>query len=405
MKCFINDEGSVVVEPAADHSPPVNIGGNDVDFAIAEYIEREIEKRETVGSPSFGEEGHIYEEGLQAKQYLFLKEIKKAKLLLSIPSLEDVFKNGVPVSLHRDLYLQLCLTKKQLIESLGITSDDGIAKRILNYVIGELKLAVNGDVKKIFLTGGLVETCGLRNYIKAGVAAFNPKIAVRSFEDHMDNGDGLIIQTYEDSVYAPSVGAAIVALKNLDVSAGLTYSYGTWMSVNGTKILVVLVGRGHIFDEEGTEKLYAKCNLQGTLKEEFFSVRLSPDMIRKRKCEGEIFYITAAGDTYLCIGEPASAQRRKVAQKFQLKNISGPKARIVCSYNGREIETCEPRLTVIEGVKSKPDSNVMTPFVEKSGDGKRKISVVYSDGGRGTVLEKNIEVKLVGVQRIEGETV
>lgn len=26
----------MVVEPAADHSPPVNIGGNDVDFSIAD---------------------------------------------------------------------------------------------------------------------------------------------------------------------------------------------------------------------------------------------------------------------------------------------------------------------------------------------------------------------------------
>ncbi|MDE7301021.1 MAG: hypothetical protein K2N47_02515, partial [Clostridia bacterium] len=102
LKCFLNDDGKVVVEPAADHSPPAEIGGNDVDFSIADYIENSILKRETVGSPSYGETGHIYEEGLQAKQYLFLKEIKKAKLLLSIPSLAKIFKKGVPVSLHRD---------------------------------------------------------------------------------------------------------------------------------------------------------------------------------------------------------------------------------------------------------------------------------------------------------------
>ena len=403
QKCFINDDGNVVVEPAADHSPPIGIGGNDVDFSIAEYIEKSIERRETVGSPPFGEDGHIYEEGLQTKQYLFLKEIKKAKLLLTVPSLEDVFKGGVPVSLHRDLYLQLRLTKRDLMDSIGITSDSGIAKRILDYVIGELGLAVNGEVKKIFLTGGLVETCGLRKYIKAGVEKIYPQVAVRSFEDHMDNGDPLIIQTYEDSVYAPSVGAAIVALKNLDVSAGLTYSYGTWMSVNGTKILVVLAGRGHIFDENGSEKLYAKCNLQGTLKEEFFSVRLSRETIRKRKYEGELSYLTAAGETYLCIGEPSTAQRKKVEKRFQLRNISGTKARIVCSYNGREISLCEPRISVIEGVKSSPDSNVMTPFVEKSGEGKRRISVTYSDGGHGTVMERNIDVRLEGVKVIEGE--
>ena len=59
---------------------------------------------------------------------------------------------------------------------------------------------------------------------------------------------------------------------------------------------------------------------------------------------------------------------------------------------------------MIEGVKTRPDSNVMTPFVEKSGDGRRRISVKYADGGMGTVIEKNIEIRLEGVKVIEGET-
>lgn len=404
LKCFINDDGNVVVEPAADHSPPVNIGGNDVDFSIADYIERAIYRRETVGSPSFGEQGHIYEEGLQSKQYQFLKEIKKAKLLLSIPSLEDVFKGGVPVSLHRDLYLQLRLTKADLKKSIGITDGGGIAKQILDYVLTELALPVNSEVKKVFLTGGLVETCGLITFIKAGVQASGRNVMVRTFEDHMDNGDGLIIQTYEDSVYAPSVGAAVVSLKNYDVSAGLTNSYGTWMSYRGQKILVILVGRGFKFDEHESQKLSAGCNLQGTVKEEIFSVRLSKSSVEKRRYEGEISYVTSDGVTYLCIGEPDSTQRKLVEKRFQLKNISGSKARLVCSYRGREILDCEPRLAVIEGVKTRPDSSVMTPFVEKNGESNRKIRVKYADGGFGTVRESDIEVRFEGIKTIEGET-
>ncbi|MCM1439045.1 MAG: hypothetical protein NC131_07515 [Roseburia sp.] len=404
LKCFINDDGNVVVEPAADHSMPINIGGNDVDFSIADYIENSIARRETVGSPSFGEQGHIFEEGLQSKQYQFLKEIKRAKLLLSIPSLEDVFKKGVPVSLHRDLYLQLTLTKAQLKKSVGITDDNGIARKILDYVLNELNLPVNSEVKKVFLTGGLVETCGLLSYVKEGVKQSGKQVMVRTFEDHMDNGDGLIIQTYEDSVYAPSVGAAIVALKNYDVSAGLTNSYGTWMSLRGQKILVLLVGRGFIFDETSSEKLSATCNLQGTVKEEIFSVRLSKSTVEKRKYEGEIGYLSADGVTYLCIGEPDSPQRKRVEQKFQLKNISGSAARLKCTYRGREIVNCEPRISVREGVITTPDSSVMTPFVEKSGEGNRRIRVRYSDGGAGIVRESEIDVRFEGVKVIEGET-
>lgn len=404
LKCFINDDGNVVVEPAADHSKPINIGGNDVDFSIADYIEGTISRRETVGSPSFGEQGHIFEEGLQAKQYQFLKEIKKAKLLLSIPSLEEVFKGGVPVSLHRDLYLQLRLTKAELKRSIGIEDNSGIARSILDYVLTELDLPVNNEVKKIFLTGGLVETCGLLSYIKAGVKESGKNVMVRTFEDHMDNGDGLIIQTYEDSVYAPSVGAAVVSLKNYDVSAGLTNSYGTWMSYRGQKILVLLVGRGFIFDESASEKLYASCNLQGTVKEEIFSVRLSKSTIEKRKYEGELSYLTADGVTYLCIGEPDSLQRKRVQKRFQLKNICGSRARLVCTYNGREILDCEPRISVIEGIKTSPDSSVMKPFIEKSGSGNRRIRVRYTDGGTGTVRESDIEVRFEGIKSIEGET-
>ena len=404
LKCFINDEGNVVVEPAADHSMPVNIGGNDVDFSIADYIEGTISRRETVGSPSYGEQGHIYEEGLQAKQYQFLKEIKKAKLLLSIPSLESVFKGGVPVSLHRDLYLQLRLSKAELKRSIGIEDDSGIARKILDYVLSELDLPVNSEVKKVFLTGGLVETCGLLSYIKAGVKESGKNVMVRTFEDHMDNGDGLIIQTYEDSVYAPSVGAAVVSLKNYDVSAGLTFSYGTWMSYRGQKVLVLLVGRGFIIDENKSEKLFASCNLQGTVKEEIFSVRLSKSSVGKRRYEGEISYITVDGVTYLCIGEPDSPQRKRVENRFQLKTISGSKARLVCTYRGREIADCDPRISVIEGVKTRPDSNVMTPFIERSGDGKRRIRVRFTDGGYGTVREGDIEVKFEGVKTFEGET-
>lgn len=404
LKCFINDEGNVVVEPAADHSMPVQIGGNDVDFSIADYIENSILKRETVGSPSFGDEGHIYEEGLQAKQYLFLKEIKKAKLLLSIPSLDGVFEKGVPVSLHRDLYLQLQLTKKQLMDSVGISTDSGIAKKILNYVLDELKLKNNAEVKKIFLTGGLVETCGLVKYIKQGVKLSYPDVNVRTFDDDMDNGDETIIQTYEDSVYAPSVGAAIVAIKDLNVSAGLTYSYGTWMSLNGNKILAILVGRGHVFDESASEKLSACCNLQGTLKEEFFSVRLSKSSVQKRKFEGRIKYESLNGFAYLCIGEPGSAQRKTVENLFQLKNITGPDAQISCTYKGRKIINCEPRLSVIEGVQTKPYSNEMTPFVEKTGAGNRRITVTFEDNSKTVLNERDIAVGLVGVSKFVGES-
>ncbi len=405
LKCFINDDGKVVVEPAADHSMPINIGGNDVDFSIADYIEKSISRRETVGSPSFGEDGHIFEEGLQTKQYLFLKEIKKAKLLLSIPALSEVFKNGVPVSLHRDLYIQLSLTEKQLKDSIGVTDNSGIARKILNYIITELKLPINSEVKKVFLTGGLIETRGLLRYIKDRIKAYRPELSIRTFDDDIENDNALQIQTYEDSVYAPSVGAAIVALKNYEVSAGVAYSYGTWMSYKGNRILQVLVWRGHIIDESKSEKLCAQCGLDGSVPEEIFSVRLSKSTVKNRKYEGELQYVSDnLGETYLCIGSPDSEMRKRVTERFQLKNISGANARLVCSYRGRKITKCEPKVQMREGVMTRPYSTVLEPFVENAGDGKTEIRVMYEDGGTGKVTDTKIDMRFENVKPIPKET-
>lgn len=403
LKCFLNDDGNVVVEPAADHSLPVNIGGNDVDFSIADYIERAILKRETVGSPSFGEEGHIHEEGLQTNQYLFLKEIKKAKLLLSIPSLEEVFDKGVPVSLLRDLYIQLRITKEDLRKSVGISSDSGIAKKILKYILDELKLELNCEVKKVFLTGGLVETCGLLDYIKAGVAKVNKSISVCTFDDDRDDGDPLVIQTYEDSVYAPSVGAAIVALNDYEVSAGLAFSYGTWVVVQHKKVLDILVPRGRVFDEAIQENLYITFGLNGSPKEEIFKVRISNGTINGRKYEGEVSYVVG-NKTYLVIGEPGSPERQKVEKLFQMKNISGPNARIITSYNNRVICRNEPSISINEGVKTRPYSSIMEPYVEKAKSDNSMVRVQFEDGGEANLRLNQIQVRLCNVSGFEGET-
>ncbi|MDE7300995.1 MAG: hypothetical protein K2N47_02380, partial [Clostridia bacterium] len=230
-------------------------------------------------------------------------------------------------------------------------------------------------------------------------------VVVRTFDDNVDNGDKLIIQTYEDSVYAPSVGAAIVALRGYDVSAGLTYSYGTWMSINGNKILAILVGRGHMFDEHAEQKLFTGCNLQGTLPEEFFSVRLSKSSIKRRKFEGKgVSYLSAKGENYLCIGEPNSEMRRQAEKKFQLKALTDKNATIICEYRGRQIVDCNPRIPILEGVKSKPDSNVMIPFVEKQTGANRRIFVKFRDGGSAFVMEKDIDVRLSGISSFVGET-
>ena len=85
--------------------------------------------RETLGTPHPGEEGHITEFALDSKQYLLVKEIKKAKMILSRPIGDTkFFENGVPVSLYREVHIQRLLTRAQFSDCIGITNESGVAK-------------------------------------------------------------------------------------------------------------------------------------------------------------------------------------------------------------------------------------------------------------------------------------
>lgn len=372
VKCFLNGNKKVVVEAAVDHSRPIKVGGNDVDFNIANFIENSIKDRETVGSPSAGKLGHIHEEGLQTKQYLFLKEIKKAKMMLSISGLNGLFKDGVPVSIHRDLYIQRTLTTDDLQDCVGTLSKDKVASKVLDYIVKECKREVNEDVSKIFLSGGLTETYGLVDFLKTQIAkAFKnrkAKFEIYTFDDFKNDGESFTIQSYEDSVYAPSVGSAIVALNGDDVSAGLTYSYGTFIMDNHKRLLEIFADRGTAYDESKTVEFSTpNLVLNGTSDEEFFSIRLSKSSVEARKGEGDVEYCLSGGKIYLVIGKPDSKEREAVKKKFQLKEISASNAKIRCSYFGKTITYLEPGLKMREGITLKPGKNKAEPFIYNIG--------------------------------------
>lgn len=408
VKCFLNSNGRAVIESAADHSAPAKVGGNDVDFNIAAYIEDAIKDRETVGSPSAGEVGHIQEEGLQAKQYLFLKEIKKAKMMLSVPTLNEVFEGGVPVSVHRDLYIQRVLTREGLKSCIGITENDKVAKQVLNYIVTECKLNVNDDVTKIFLTGGLTETYGFVDYIKTQLAKKfknrKPAIELCTFDDYVDDGDRLNIQSYEDSVYAPSVGAAIVALNNYDVSAGLTYSYGTFVvSRDSEKLLKIFADRGTAYDDQKiAEFSTGDLQIRGCLPEEYFSVRLSESSIKKRKCGDEVTYTSTPANVYLVIGERGSNYRKAAEKKFQLTGLFGANARIKCSYANKEVKRLSEDLIIREGIRISPHSSVAKPFIKNVTPSNVRAMATFIDGSMSFVKVSEIKVEFDGVKDIGG---
>ncbi|MGN1373300.1 MAG: hypothetical protein ACI4VK_04560 [Candidatus Coproplasma sp.] len=403
VKCFLNGDKKVVVEAAVDHSFPVKVGGNDIDFNIANYIEETIRDRETVGSPSVGKIGHIHEEGLQTKQYLFLKEIKKAKMMLSISGLDSLFKDGVPLSIHRDLYIQRTLTSDDLQQCVGTSTNDKVAEKVLKYIVEECKRTVNDDVTKIFLSGGMTETFGLVDYIKVQIdkkfSSRKNKFKVFTFDDFKDDGDSLVIQSYEDSVYAASVGAAMVALHDSDVSAGLTYSYGTFIESGGKRCLEIFADRGTAYDDK-KEVIFStdKLSLRGTIPEEFFCVRISQSSINNRKCEGEdgIEYIVSKGKTYLVIGRPDTKERKTIEKRFQLTAMSDKNAKIECYYQGKLFEKFEPQPDMQEGILLKPGNSSAQPFI-KNVSGQRLSVATGFDGVSSMVYLHMVDIRFKGV--------
>ncbi|MCH5350846.1 MAG: hypothetical protein J1F39_02625 [Clostridiales bacterium] len=250
-------DGAVAIDGEDGHNTPQKIGGIDVDEALVGHIESTIKERETPGTPSYGTSGHLVESGLQSKQYLLMKDLKQAKVILSRPITEDsVFKNGVPISVWRELCIKRVITRDQLSECLGIDDCTGVAQKIVEFVTSELARPINGNVHKVCLSGGIAKTYKLAALIDKKIREKGYSVNFVSFGGKMVDDNEFDIFTYEDTAYAPAVGGAIVALNNYDVKTTLSLSYGTFVykdpdiySGRRRKLLELFVERGKVLEE------------------------------------------------------------------------------------------------------------------------------------------------------------
>ena len=229
----------ISIDGVEGHVSAIDLGGNDVDRAVADYLEKIMRERETIGSPSPGNPGHIYERGLLHKQYLFLQDIKSAKIIFGMYDKDyELFKGGVTINASRELIIKLQLTHDEFAQCVGVGPDGetaiqgSFADKLCDYIGMELDGYLNADVTHIFISGGVVETYGLCDVVRAYVKAIRPDIAVGTFENDLSpvydpNGDGFEIFAHEDAVYAPAVGCAIASLNNVRVATVTSCTYGT----------------------------------------------------------------------------------------------------------------------------------------------------------------------------------
>ncbi|MBR5439350.1 MAG: hypothetical protein IKV61_03945 [Clostridia bacterium] len=331
---FINNQ--IFVDGVEGHNEPLQLGGIDVDQAIVENIYKSIADRETIGSPSAGKKGHIFERGVFGKQYLLMKDVKKAKVILGKPLKEDsFFSNGVPVTLGWELFIQKRFTREDFKNSMGYPTNSGVAEKICDYIIKEVTRPINHDVKKIFLSGGIAETYCLVEYICEQLKYRAPDVKVCTFDNCVYEGDDFTILSHEDSVFAAAIGGAIVALKNIEIKTILSLSYATWAIIDNIKCLSIFAERGEIID--GGRRFVNKYHVgqYGVLEgEELFSTYLSKADIAKNVGKGKWNYTDSGG---LIIGEDNTVERSRAHRDFDLRVVSGGKdGKIIFRHNGKQ---------------------------------------------------------------------
>lgn len=325
--------GGVAIDGADGHNDSLRLGGNDIDDAVAAYLDGQMGERESIGR----ETGCAAEGTLNAKQYLFVKDIKTAKIVLGMPLYERAFTDGVPVAITRDLLIQRKLTREAFCRCVGITGNEGVAHAFADYMRTEIARPLNADVKKIFLTGGPVETYGLTDYLRAQL----PEVQVCTFEKDEDSyegvkNDGFNILSHEDALYAPAVGCAVASLNDMRIDMVLALTYGMRVfrtDANETPVFRALVGKGTKVPATGktfyTPKPEAKLGLStGTNSESsapmhIMSTYFSEEDIRRGRLSNKIRYIDGSDGKLMVTPTDRADVMRKLQKEAGLRVLGG----------------------------------------------------------------------------------
>lgn len=332
----------VSVDGVDGHNEPAPIGGKDIDDAVARYIDDTVSRRETMGRPSCGAVGHIAESALVAKQYLFVKDIKAAKVILGMPVYESrAFRCGVPISAPRDLLIQRNVTREQFCGCTGIRTDSGVARRFADYIESELDRPVNSDTKKVFLTGGPVETYGLVEYIRGKLSKRG--VSVETFEKSDEEyvgikNDGFNIMSHEDALYSPALGCAIASLYNTDIDTVLALTYGVRLFRQATPVksvpfFKVLVDKQTKLPPAGITYYVPKNNDRGGITTgadsdgsapmHIMSTFFSSADIKHCRRAPKITYFDSNGENLLVVDTTNKTLLHKLSEQIGLRVLNG----------------------------------------------------------------------------------
>ncbi len=272
-----------------------------------------------------------------------------------------------------------------------IDEENSIAHRILAYIQEELSRPTNENMTSrspaegtlerrgfVILSGGLVETHALIEYLKYHLQKSHPHLDILTFDDDMEQGDIFTVLSHEDSAYAPAIGGAIVAMEDYDVKTALSLSYATWGcpvgGANSRKNIVhltLLAERGAALTDSGSEfstDFIMASTIEG---EAIFSCIISQEDIDSGRLERNGSTYMHGGTKKLIIGRPGSKERLNVEKLIHLQTVAGGEnGKLMLMYQGKEVQVVgdqsENYFRIRQGIRATKEGRVH-PFYEVTG--------------------------------------
>ncbi len=432
------ERGELRMDGVEGHRTPEALGGINIDEEIRRHIEDDIMSRETFATPPAGTPGHVNEDCLDSKKYQLLKDIKTAKHLLSTPDVASsrFFKNGVPLVICRDCYVQRYLTRENLEDYVGTLSDDegSVADRINDYIFDEATRPINRNVKKILIAGGVIETLGLADYIRDIFKENEVPVEILTFDKEQGEEfktKAFLIRENESSVYAAAVGGAIVAAENIVIKTVLSLSYGTQVGVStqtstGTEsniCLSIFAEKGSLLSENEptvfansySYTLRAGSELEEMPKDEILRSAASSDEIAsmrfRRENDAPEYIKDSGGKIWLKIGRGNSDARHKAERWYGLETTLS--SAVVFFYRGRRVKVRKDpndtswrarQIGFLQGITVDPSGRADME-IKVDCEENFKIEVTYLDTGRSEIINvANLEMDYLNKHSITVES-
>lgn len=310
----------VSVDGMDGHSGPIDLGGKDVDNAILEDLYARFANQESIGRSD-----NLVEEMTMAQQFLLANSVKNFKIEISR---HDEFYEG-EIGIPGEVIYNEPYSTEELMVSLGMKEKEStFSKNLLKYINNEINKDINSNVKKVFLTGGTIETFRLFEYLKKGIERKNKGLKDKIYYFEINSQDKELkkfrIKEMDDSTYANALGAAIAKIKGYTMKTVLSYSYGTYMDIEGHRLLYFYDGaiRGKAL-KKGENRFDAgsRFHIHPSSKQYIYSINLSDEEVNSKFKDGQVaYYKTKAGVMHLDIGKSYFEKAEKV---FDLRVVSG----------------------------------------------------------------------------------